>query len=135
MATRNRTGQQTTAIHAGEGPDPTTGASAPPIHMSSTYVVDEPAGFSAHDLGPDSPYAYSRWANPTVDMLERKIAAWAQNRLGPNRVGLTFGFLPNSIHVFGFGQPLADGIKFMAKEDYNPGSVDRALFIAARIAY
>jgi methionine-gamma-lyase len=76
MTQRNTTqGLQTTAIHAGEAPDPATGASAPAIHMSSTFVVDEPAGFSAHDLGPDSPYLYARWANPTVDMLERKIAA------------------------------------------------------------
>lgn len=68
-------GPMTTAIHAGEAPDPATGASAPPIHMSSTFVSEEPAGFSAHELGPDSPYGYARWANPTVDMLERKIAA------------------------------------------------------------
>ena len=68
-------GLNTMAIHAGEAPDPTTGASAPNITMSSTYVVDEPAGFSAHDLSDDSPYLYSRWANPTVAMLEAKIAA------------------------------------------------------------
>lgn len=76
MAFRNsKTGVRTTAIHAGEAPDPTTGASAPAIHMSSTFVSDDPGGFSAKDLGPDSPYAYARWANPSVDMLERKIAA------------------------------------------------------------
>lgn len=68
-------GLRTTAIHGGEGPDPTTGASAPPIHMTSTFVVDEPAGFSAHDLTDESPFLYSRWANPTVAMLEGKIAA------------------------------------------------------------
>ena len=68
-------GPQTTAIHAGEGPDPATGASAPPIHMSSTFVADEPLGFSAHDMGPDSPFVYARWGNPTVAMLEAKIAA------------------------------------------------------------
>ncbi len=72
---RNEKGLQTVAVHAGEAPDPATGASAPPIHMSSTFCVDAPAGFSAHDLGPDSPYLYARWSNPTVDMLEGKIAA------------------------------------------------------------
>ena len=76
MTRRNeKHGPQTTAIHAGEGPDPSTGASAPAIHMSSTFVSEAPAGFSAHDLGPDSPWLYARWANPTVDMLERKLAA------------------------------------------------------------
>ncbi len=69
------TGLRTTAVHAGEGPDPATGASAPNIAMSSTFVVEEPAGFSAHDLAEDSPFLYGRWANPTVSMLERKIAA------------------------------------------------------------
>lgn len=72
---RRPRGLRTTAVHAGEAPDPATGASAPPIHMTSTFVVDEPAGFSAHDLTDDSPFLYSRWANPTVAMLEGKIAA------------------------------------------------------------
>jgi methionine-gamma-lyase len=76
MSGRNdKAGPMTTAIHAGEVPDPTTGASAPAIHMSSTFVSDDISGFSAHDLTPDSPYAYARWANPTVAMLEAKIAA------------------------------------------------------------
>ncbi|MDA4846756.1 trans-sulfuration enzyme family protein [Hoeflea poritis] len=68
-------GLSTTAIHAGEGPDPATGASAPNIVMSSTYVAEEIAGFSAHDLSDDSPFLYGRWANPSVRALENKIAA------------------------------------------------------------
>lgn len=76
MARSNRySGIQTTAIHAGEEPDKATLASAPPINMSSTFVVEEAAGFSAHDLTEDSPWTYARWANPTVAMLEKKIAA------------------------------------------------------------
>ncbi|SNT33847.1 trans-sulfuration enzyme family protein [Tropicimonas sediminicola] len=72
---KNSRGPMTLAIHAGEGPDPSTGASAPPLHMSSTFVTDQVAGFSAHDLEDASGYLYTRWGNPTVDMLERKIAA------------------------------------------------------------
>ena len=76
MSKRNTyLGDMTRAIHAGEAPDPTTGASAPPIHMSSTFVSDSVAGFSAHDLDDESPFLYARWANPTVNMLERKLAA------------------------------------------------------------
>ena len=67
-------GLMTTAIHAGESPDPTTGASAPPLHMSSTFVTDQVAGFSAHDLEDDSNFLYARWGNPTVQMLEQKMA-------------------------------------------------------------
>lgn len=76
MAKSNRySGIRTTAIHAGEGPDPGTNASAPPITMSSTYVLDEVAGFSAKDIEEDAPWLYTRWANPTVSQLQDKISA------------------------------------------------------------
>ena len=68
-------GPRTLAIHAGEVPDPATGASSPNIVMSSTFVTDQPEGFSARDLSADSPYVYTRWANPTVRQLEQKAAA------------------------------------------------------------
>lgn len=66
-------------------------------------------------------------------LLERKIASWAQDRIGPNRVGLTFGILPHGFGkgMLGLGQPLADGIKFLMKEDYDPKDVEKALFYLA----
>ncbi|MFO0961662.1 MAG: NADH-quinone oxidoreductase subunit NuoH [Phycisphaerales bacterium] len=57
--------------------------------------------------------AYSIW-------LERRLSAWMQDRVGPNRVG-----------PFGLLQPLADGLKFIMKEDYTPAGVDRAMFFLA----
>lgn len=72
-------GVQTQAIHAGETPDPATGASAPNIAMSTTYVVaDASAQFSANALGDDAPFVYCRWGNPTVRQLELKLAALEQ---------------------------------------------------------
>jgi methionine-gamma-lyase len=71
----SRAGPQTLAIHAGEAPDPVTGASSPNIVMSSTFVTDKPEGFSAYELTEESPFIYSRWANPTVRQLEQKVAA------------------------------------------------------------
>lgn len=69
-------GQRTAAVHAGEGPDPVTGAAAPDIVMSTTYVLDEPIPFSALDRGDgEQPFVYTRWGNPTVRRLERKLAA------------------------------------------------------------
>lgn len=65
----------TKAIHAGESPDPTTRASAPNIVMSSTYVMDEPSGFSINAFEGERPYVYTRWDNPTNRMLETKLAA------------------------------------------------------------
>jgi NADH-quinone oxidoreductase subunit H len=66
-------------------------------------------------------------------LLERKIASWVQDRIGPNRVGLGFGIIPflKDKHMFGLGQPLADGLKFVLKEDYRPRNVDRILFTVA----
>ncbi|MGA2618451.1 MAG: PLP-dependent aspartate aminotransferase family protein [Thermoguttaceae bacterium] len=69
-------GIRTRAIHAGEGPDPETGASAPNLVMSTTFVLDEAAGsFSALCSAGGERYVYSRWANPTVHQLEEKLAS------------------------------------------------------------
>ncbi|MGE3107064.1 MAG: NADH-quinone oxidoreductase subunit H [Phycisphaerales bacterium] len=70
--------------------------------------------------------------------LERKISAYIQDRLGPNRVGFDFGlpFLKNLFKGFGFwglGQPLADGLKFLLKEDYQPRGADKFLFTLAPV--
>jgi NADH-quinone oxidoreductase subunit H len=65
-------------------------------------------------------------------LLERKTASWFQDRIGPNRVGFSFGlpFMPQ-FHFWGLGQPLADGMKFIFKEDYRPKGVDKILFTIA----
>ncbi len=57
----------TAVIHAGQVPDPSTGAIMPPIYATSTYVQASPG----QDLG----YDYSRAGNPTRAALERSIAA------------------------------------------------------------
>ena len=56
--------------------------------------------------------AYSTWA-------ERKVAAWLQDRVGPNRAG-----------IFGLLQPLADGGKMFFKEEIIPSGANKWLFIA-----
>src|SRR4051794_2107245 len=53
-------------------------------------------------------------------LLERKVASWVQDRIGPNRVG-----------PWGLLQPIADGLKFILKEDYRPKHVDKVLFTIA----
>lgn len=67
-------GLQTTAIHGGEPADATTRAATPNIVMSSSYVVDAPVSFSVSNADENTPYIYSRWANPTVRQLETKLA-------------------------------------------------------------
>lgn len=66
---------RTLAVHAGEKPDPVTHASAPNLVMSTTFVADPEAGFSVEGLEADTPFIYTRWGNPTVDQLEKKLAA------------------------------------------------------------
>ncbi len=63
-------------------------------------------------------------------LLERRMAAWIQDRRGPNRVGIPL----TNIRLFGLGQPLADGLKFLFKEEYTPGHVDRFLYSLAPIS-
>jgi NADH-quinone oxidoreductase subunit H len=60
-------------------------------------------------------------------LLERRIAAWVQDRVGPNRVGIPL----TKIRLFGLGQPLADGLKMIFKEEYTPRQVDRRLYVLA----
>ncbi len=71
--------------------------------------------------------------------LERKISAYIQDRIGPNRVGFDFGLpvLQKLFRGFGFwglGQSLADGLKFLLKEDYMPRGADKWLFSLAPMA-
>src|SRR5690606_15094921 len=57
----------TRAIHAGQGPDPATGATIVPIYATSTYTQAAP--------GSHKGYEYSRTANPTRTALETCLAA------------------------------------------------------------
>ena len=62
----NRRGFSTRVIHAGQAPDPSTGAIMPPIYATSTYVQESP--------GVHKGYEYSRSQNPTRMAYERCIA-------------------------------------------------------------
>ncbi len=53
-------------------------------------------------------------------LAERKVSAWMQDRIGPNRVG-----------PYGLLQPLADAFKILLKEGVVPSHVDRTLFVLA----
>ncbi|MCW2718434.1 cystathionine gamma-synthase [Pseudonocardia sp.] len=73
-------GFSTKAIHAGQAPDPTTGAVITPIHPSSTFAQDGVGGLR------EGGYEYSRSANPTRTALQECLAA-----LEDGRHGVAFG--------------------------------------------
>ena len=64
----------TVCLHAGQEPDPSTGAIITPIYQTSTYVQDE--------LGKHKGYEYGRTQNPTRMALERNVAAIESGRAG-----------------------------------------------------
>lgn len=80
MADSKNTGFGTRAVHAGQAPEPVTGAIMPPIFQTSTYV--QPAIAEPHG----GIYDYARVANPTREALERNLAA-----LESGEHGMAFG--------------------------------------------
>ena len=64
---KNKQGFETRAIHAGQEPDPTTGAIMTPIYTSSTYVQESPGVHKGYD--------YSRAGNPTRKRFEKNISS------------------------------------------------------------
>jgi cystathionine beta-lyase/cystathionine gamma-synthase len=79
-------GFSTDAIHAGQQPEPSTGAIITPIFQTTTYYLEE--------LGKDKGYVYSRSANPTRTALEKNIAV-----LEKGKYGLAFSSGMAAIHA------------------------------------
>lgn len=70
----SKPGISTLSLHAGQKPDPTTGACAVPIYQTSSYVFESSKHaadlFALRDMG----NIYTRLMNPTTDVLEKRIA-------------------------------------------------------------
>lgn len=91
-------GFRTLAVHAGQAPDPGTGAIATPIVATSAFAYDDfDAGVSR--FNGDAPgYVYSRFANPTVATFERKMALLEG---APAAVGFASGMAAISASLIG----------------------------------
>jgi O-acetylhomoserine (thiol)-lyase len=68
-------GFATRALHAGVAPDPETGARAPPIHQTTSYVFDDAADAAAQFALEEPGHIYSRLMNPTVGSLQERLAS------------------------------------------------------------
>ena len=74
MAGISKTGFATQAIHAGYDPKAHDGALCPPLHLSSTFVFDTAEAGAEIFAGERPGYFYSRVSNPTLDLLEKRMA-------------------------------------------------------------
>lgn len=68
-------GFDTLALHAGSGPDPTTGARAVPLHLSTSFVFESSDQAAALFNLERAGHVYSRISNPTTAVLEQRVAA------------------------------------------------------------
>jgi O-acetylhomoserine (thiol)-lyase len=110
-------GFETRAIHAGAAPDPTTGARSTPIYQTTAYVFDDvdhaASLFNLHNFG----YIYSRLTNPTVAVLEERIAALEGGRAA---VAAASGHAAQFLTFFTLMEP---GDEFVASRNLYGGSL------------
>ncbi len=146
MADKNAVGFATKAIHAGQEPEPLTGAVTVPIYATSTYVQDE--------LGkPRQGYEYARVTNPTRDRLQENLAAleggsaarvFASGMAAINALCTTMkkgDHLVCSHNVYGgvprlFNQILSNyGLEFTFVDTSDTAAVERAIQKNTRYVY
>jgi cystathionine gamma-lyase/cystathionine beta-lyase/cystathionine gamma-lyase/homocysteine desulfhydrase len=146
MPKKSVLGFATRAIHAGQEPEPLTGAVSVPIYATSTYVQDE--------LGkPRQGYEYSRVTNPTRDRLQENLAALESGvaarvfASGMAAVNAICTMLKSGDHVvcghdlYGgtprlFNQVLANyGLEFTYVDTTDPAKVRRAMRRNTRYVY
>ena len=110
-------GFETLAVHAGAAPDPTTGARSTPIYQTTSYVFDDvdhaASLFNLHNFG----YIYSRLTNPTVSVLEERIASLEGGRAG---VAAASGHAAQFLVFFTL---LGPGDEFVASRNLYGGSL------------
>lgn len=75
-------GFNTQIVHAGQQPDPSTGALSTPIFQTSTFVFDSAEQGAARFALEESGYIYTRLGNPTTDALEKKLAVLERGEAG-----------------------------------------------------
>ena len=115
--TRARPGFETLAVHAGAAPDPATGARSTPIYQTTAYVFDDvdhaASLFNLQTYG----YLYSRLTNPTVSVLEERLATLEGGR---GAICVASGHAAQVLAFFSFMEP---GDQFVASNKLYGGSI------------
>jgi O-acetylhomoserine (thiol)-lyase len=113
----SRYGFETLTVHAGASPDPTTGARATPIYQTTAYVFDDAdhaaSLFNLQTYG----YIYSRLTNPTVSVLEERVASLENGR---GAIACASGHAAQILAFFPLMQP---GDHFIASNRLYGGSI------------
>jgi O-acetylhomoserine (thiol)-lyase len=118
MAEKTKTpGFETLAIHAGASPDPTTGARSTPIYQTTAYVFDDvdhaASLFNLQTYG----YIYSRLTNPTVSVVEERVASLEGGR---GAIAVASGHAAQMLAFFSFMEP---GDQFVTSNKLYGGSI------------
>lgn len=112
-------GFSTQSIHAGQEPDPTTGARVTPIYQNASYVFKDTEHasnlFALKELG----FIYSRLTNPTVSALENKLAALEGG------AGATCTSSGHAAQMMTFFTLLQPGDEFVASKKLYGGSLNQ----------
>jgi O-acetylhomoserine (thiol)-lyase len=117
MAEQKIPGFETRAVHAGAAPDPTTGARVTPIYQTTSYVFDDvdhaASLFNLQTYG----YIYSRLTNPTVSVLEERLASLEGGR---GAIACASGHAAQMLAFFAFMEP---GDEFLSSNKLYGGSI------------
>ena len=116
-------GFETLAIHAGAAPDPTTGARTTPIYATASYVFDDvDHAASLYNLQTFG-FIYSRLTNPTVSVLEERLAALENGR---GAVACGSG---HAAQLLAFSTLLRAGDEFVAARNLYGGSITQFSYV------
>ena len=112
-------GFETLAVHAGAAPDPVTGARMTPIYQTTSYVFDD-VDHAASLFNLQTPgFIYSRLTNPTVSVLEERMAALEDGR---GAVATSSGHAAQILALFPLMSP---GDDFVASNKLYGGSINQ----------
>src|SRR5215207_4121254 len=95
-------GFETRQVHAGQRPDPNTGARAVPIYQTASYVFEDPESAAAYFNLQEYGNTYSRIMNPTVAVFEERMANLEQ---GCGAVAFASGIAAQAAALFTLLQP------------------------------
>ncbi len=112
-------GFETLSIHAGAAPDPVTGARMTPIYQTTSYVFDD-VDHAASLFNLQAPgFIYSRLTNPTVSVLEERMAALEGGR------GATATASGHAAQILALFALMGPGDDFVASSKLYGGSINQ----------